>query len=153
MGRRLRRKGLAGRTVALKVRFSDRTTRSVQRQLPSPTDDDLAFAPVVHAMVDDVWFPGAKVRLLGVAVSHFEEETGPVQESLFDADGLDGGEKGSERNESAPLIADDAKRRQLLAATDALRDRFGDATVRFGFELRNEGNTTGSSSKNVEDYK
>lgn len=153
VGRRLRRKGLAGRTVALKVRFSDRTTRSVQRQLPSPTDDDLAFAPVVHAMVDDVWFPGAKVRLLGVAVSHFEEETGPVQESLFDADGLDGGEKGSERNESAPLIADDAKRRQLLAATDALRDRFGDATVRFGFELRNAGNTTGSSSKNVEDYK
>lgn len=45
------------------------------------------------------------------------------------------------------------KRRSLLAATDALQERFGDGTVRFGFELRQSGNTTGSSSKNVEDYK
>lgn len=151
VGRRLRRKGLRGRTVALKVRFSDRTTRSVQRQMPSPTDDDLAFAPIVHAMVDDVWFPGAKVRLLGVAVSHFEEDDRPVQESLFDLGDLEGEE--GRREEAEPFIADESKRRQLLAATDALRDRFGDDTVRFGFELRNEGNTTGSSSKNVEDYK
>ena len=31
--------------------------------------------------------------------------------------------------------------------------QIGDGTVRFGFELRQSGNTTGSSSKNVEDYK
>lgn len=154
VGRRLRRKGLAGRTVALKVRFSDRTTRSAQRQLPFPTDDDIAFAPVVHALVDDVWFPGAAVRLLGVAVSHFEADDGPVQESLFDA--ADFGEEAvgvATQAEREPLIEDAAKRQRLLAATDALRDRFGDDTVRFGFELRNAGNTTGSSSKNVEDYK
>lgn len=151
VGRRLRRKGLAGRTVAVKVRFADRTTHSVQRQLPQPTDDDIAFAPLVHAMIDDVWVPGAKVRLLGVAVSHFESQEGPVQESLFD----DGAFQADEPDDGkdVPLIEDAAKRRQLLAATDALRERFGDATVRFGFELRNEHNTTGSSSKNVEDYK
>lgn len=34
-----------------------------------------------------------------------------------------------------------------------IQERFGDGTVRFGFELRQSGNTTGSSSKNVEDYK
>lgn len=151
VGRRLRRKGLAGRTVAVKVRFADRTTHSVQRQLPQPTDDDIAFAPLVHAMIDDVWVPGAKVRLLGVAVSHFELQEGPVQESLFGDDSFRSDE--SDAGEGAPLIEDAAKRRQLLAATDALRERFGDATVRFGFELRNEHNTTGSSSKNVEDYK
>ena len=38
-------------------------------------------------------------------------------------------------------------------ATDAVKDRFGEAAVRFGHELRNEENTTGSSSKNPADYK
>lgn len=152
VGRRLRRKGLAGRTVALKVRFSDRTVHSAQRRLPFPTDDDLAFAPVVHALVDEVWAPGVKVRLLGVAVTHFEAHEGPVQESLFDVSEFEETD-GRAPREAAPIIEDEAKRRRLLQATDALRDRFGDDTVRFGFELRNAGNTTGSSSKNVEDYK
>lgn len=151
VGRRLRRKGLAGRTVAVKVRFADRTTHSVQRRLPAPTDDDIAFAPLLHAMIDDIWIPGAKVRLLGVAVTHFEHQDEPIQESLFDAEAFKGPD--AAHDEATPLIEDDNKRRQLLAATDALRDRFGDNTVRFGFELRNAGNTTGSSSKNVEDYK
>ena len=145
--RRLRRKGLAGRTVAIKVRFSDRTTHSVHRSLAAPTDDDIALIPLLHAMIDDLWLPGARVRLLGVAVSNFREDA-VVQESLFD-----GGAFEEDRAEAAPLIGDAAKRRDLLRATDALRDRFGDDTVRFGFELRNAGNTTGSSSKNVEDYK
>lgn len=147
VGRRLRRKGLAGRTVAVKVRFSDRTTHSVQRSLPAPTDDDIAFAPLLHAMIDDIWIPGARVRLLGVAVTHFDEAP-VVQESLFDGSAFEG-----QRPEEAPLIEDETKRRELLRATDALRDRFGDDTVHFGFELRQAGNTTGSSSKNVEDYK
>ena len=147
VGRRLRRKGLKGRTVAIKVRFSDRTTHSVQRSLPAPTDDDIALTPLLHAMIDDVWIPGARVRLLGVTVTHFDEAP-VVQESLFDGSAFE-----EERPEAAPLIEDEAKRRELLRATDALRDRFGDDTVRFGFELRQAGNTTGSSSKNVEDYK
>ena len=147
VGRRLRRKGLAGRTVAIKVRFADRTTHSVQRSLAAPTDDDIALIPLLHAMIDDIWLPGARVRLLGVAVSNFHADA-VVQESLFDGSAF-----GEDRAEAAPLIGDATKRRDLLRATDALRDRFGDDTVRFGFELRNAGNTTGSSSKNVEDYK
>ena len=148
VGRRLRRKGLTGRTIAIKVRYDDRSVHSVQRQLPAPTDDDLAFTPVLYAMIDDLWEPGMKIRLLGVAVTHFEtEENG--QESLFDASLFDE----SKAEEAAPLIEDDTKRRRLIENLDALRDRFGDDTVRFGFELRNQGNTTGSSSKNVEDYK
>ena len=45
------------------------------------------------------------------------------------------------------------KRRGLIEATDLVKDRFGEAAVRFGPELRNEENTTGSSSKNPADYK
>ncbi|MFR5090736.1 MAG: hypothetical protein ACLTDR_00780 [Adlercreutzia equolifaciens] len=45
VGRRLRRKGLKGRTVAVKMRYDNRTTRSAQCALVVPTDDDIAFAP------------------------------------------------------------------------------------------------------------
>lgn len=148
VGRRLRRKGLAGRTLAIKVRYQDRSVHSVQRQLPAPTDDDIAFTPVLYDMIGELWEPGMRIRLLGVAVSHFDDEP-VVQDSLFDA----GAFTAREADEPAPLIEDEAKRRRLIEATDALRDRFGDDTVRFGFELHNQGNTTGSSSKNVEDYK
>ena len=50
-------------------------------------------------------------------------------------------------------MRDERKRRGLIEATDLVKDRFGEAAVRFGHELRNEGNTTGSSSKNPADYK
>lgn len=148
VGRRLRRKGLAGRTLAIKVRYHDRSVHSVQRQLPSPTDDDIAFTPILYDMIGELWEPGMGIRLLGVAVSHFEADE-VHQDALFDASALDAGSD----DETAPLIEDEGKRRRLIEATDALRDRFGDDTVRFGFELHNAGNTTGSSSKNVEDYK
>ena len=72
--------------------------------------------------------------------------------TLFDAAAL-GGDDRADATQGAALIRDEKKRRSLLAATDALQERFGDGTVRFGFELRQSGNTTGSSSKNVEDYK
>ncbi|MEC4272459.1 DNA polymerase IV [Adlercreutzia sp. R25] len=191
VGRRLRRKGLKGRTVAVKVRYDNRTTRSAQCQLPAPTNDDIAFTPVVHRLIGELWAPGMRVRLLGVAISHFDDPAAPVQESLFDLAAMDETERadggsssggtfsrngsptsngisspnanpssggtsraqGARPAASAPLIRDEEKRRNLLAATDALQERFGDGTVRFGFELRQSDNTTGSSSKNVEDYK
>ena len=52
-----------------------------------------------------------------------------------------------------PVIADDEKRSGLLAATDKVKDRFGDAAVRFGREIAMERRTTGSGSKNSSDYK
>ena len=147
VGRRLRRKGLAGRTLALKVRFDDRTTRSVQRRLSRPSDDELSFTPLLYRMVDDVWRPDMPVRLIGVAMTGFEEDGG-VQESLFDA-----AEAAPSADDVEPVIKDEGKRRGLIEATDKVKDRFGEAAVRFGSELRNENNTTGSSSKNPADYK
>ena len=147
VGRRLRRKGLAGRTLSLKIRYGDRTMRSVQRQLPHPSDDELVFTPLLLRMIDEVWQQGMPVRLLGVGMAGFEKES-VVQETLFDDD-----EAPSSNDDLQPVIADAEKRRGLLEATDALKDRFGESAVRFGRELRNEANTTGSSSKNPADYK
>ena len=147
VGRRLRRKGLRGRTLALRVKFDDLSVRSVQRQLPQPSDDELAYTPLLYAMVDEVWRPGAPLRLIGVGMSGFAEE-GAVQESLFDV-----AEAAPSADDVEPVVRDERKRRGLIEATDFVKDRFGEAAVRFGHELRNEGNTTGSSSKNPADYK
>lgn len=147
VGRRLRRKGLRGRTLALRVKFDDLSVRSVQRQLPRPSDDELAYTPLLYAMVDEVWRPGTPLRLIGVGMSGFSEE-GVVQESLFDV-----AEAAPSTDDVEPVVRDERKRRGLIEATDLVKDRFGEAAVRFGHELRNEENTTGSSSKNPADYK
>ncbi len=147
VGRRLRKKGLAGRTLSLKVRFSDRSVRSVQKRLSSPSDDELAFTPHLFRMVDEVWREGMPVRLLGVGMSGFEAEE-VVQEALFDV-----AREAPSAQDAPPLIASEEKRTKLLAATDTLRNRFGENAVRFGRELRNADNTTGTSAKNPDDYK
>ena len=147
VGRRLRKKGLAGRTLSLKVRFSDRSVRSVQKRLPKPSDDELAFTPQLFRMVDEVWREGMPVRLLGVGMSGFEAEEA-VQQALFDVE-----REAPSAEDAPPLIASEEKRAKLLAATDTLRNRFGENAVRFGRELRNAGNTTGTSAKNPDDYK
>lgn len=151
VGRRLRRKGLAGRTVSLRVRYDDRSTRSVQRRLAFQCDDEHLLLPELCDMLDDLWRPGMKVRLLGVGVSGFSEEES-CQEALFDSASFS--ERGDcGRRPRARALADDGRRRSLICATDALKDKFGEESVRFGRELRNEGNTTGSTPKNPADYK
>ena len=139
VGRRLRRKGLAGRTLALKVRYADRSVRSVQRPLGEPCDDEREFMKLLHEMLDDLWQPGMALRLVGVAVTGFEEDGAFEQLSLFDVD-----EAATMRKES---------QRSLQAATDKVKERFGEGSLRFGRELRLEGSGTGSSSKNPADYK
>ncbi len=147
VGRRLRQKGLRGSTISLRIRFIDRTTRSVQRKLDNPTDDELLFAPLLCRMLDELWNPGTPVRLIGVAVGGFDGAQA-VQESLFDvADVAPNG------HEARPRIADEGKRRGLLAATDLVKNRFGESAVRYGHELRNAANTTGTAAKNPADYK
>ena len=76
VGRRLRGKGLRGSTIGLRLRYPDRSSRSVQRRLARPTDDELLFAPELCGMLDELWEPGIAVRLIGVSVSGFSESEG-----------------------------------------------------------------------------
>ena len=149
VGRRLRMKGLRGSTLTCKIRYGDRSIHTAQRKLPEPSDDELYLTPLLCELIDKVWRPGISVRLLGVAVSGFAEEARETQGALFE---LEGDEDGPDAA-SSPLIADAAKRRGLIQAKDALKDRFGEDAVRFGHELHSLGNLTGSSSKHPADYK
>ena len=84
VGRRLRKKGLAGRTLSLKLRFGDRSVRSVQKRLFAPNDDELAFTPLLYRMVDEVWCEGIPVRLLFMRDERVSRRDERVQDTLFD---------------------------------------------------------------------
>lgn len=130
MGRRLRRKGLAGSTVTLKLRFADLHVRTAQRQLPLPTNDEFTFGPVAVELLSSLWQEGTPVRLVGVGVSDFAEERG-LQMALF--------------NESSEASDSHRDQAALSKLTDALRDRFGDDAVSYGRDLRFRDHTTGTA--------
>ena len=120
VGRRLRRKGLRGHTVTLKVKYDATHARTAQRALAEPTDDERVFGRVAASLLDELWQPGMRVRLLGVGVSGFDGAR-PSQMSLFG----DEAAEGEGRDRSA-----------LGRVTDALRERFGDDAVSYGRDLR-----------------
>jgi DNA polymerase-4 len=108
VARRLREHGFHARTVHLKLRYSDFSTLTRSHTLASPTNLDQELIATSRALFRKAWKKGAKVRLIGVGTSGFEETEGQL-------DLLDG-----EKHERA---------RKALAAADALRDRFGEKAV------------------------
>lgn len=115
VGRRLRKKNLAGNTVKLKLRWQDFTTLSRQVTLPNPTNDDWEIYAAVKDLFNAAWQKGKPVRLLGVGVTHFSKP--PSQLSLWDAP--------------------NKKDSKLLTAVDVLRERYGKNTIIRGSDLKN----------------
>ncbi|MDN4163104.1 DNA polymerase IV [Nocardioides abyssi] len=76
---RLRKHGLSGRTITIKVRLHDFTTLSRSSTLVSPTDATATIARTARALLADLDTSGG-VRLLGVGVSGLADW---VQEDLF----------------------------------------------------------------------
>lgn len=144
VGRRLRKKDMEGTALHLKIRYEDLTIRTCQRKIVSLGTNDLTWLPYLYDMLDEIWHEGVLVRLVGVGVSGFEPE--PVQESLFDAS--------SDSEQEYGTLIDHAKDHEaLLRVGDSIAEKFGEGALRFGHELKTYGNTTGSSSKNPEDYR
>ena len=134
------------------MRYSDRSTRSVQRRLPRPEDNEYAFIPLLHEMIDELWRPGMAVRLVGVAVTGFDERD-HVQESLFDSSDFVTDDKDRHPHaEAKPPSIDAGTRPQAFARTDIVKDRFGESAVFYGRELQVKDNTTGTAAKNPADY-
>jgi DNA polymerase IV len=106
---RLRRAGLAGRTVALKVRLADFRTLSRARTLPAATDVTREIFSTAWALFEALR-PGDRIRLVGVRVESLAASGGaPRQLSL---DERDHGWRDAER------------------AADAAAARFGRGAVR-----------------------
>ena len=128
VGRRLRKKGLAGHTVTIKLRYADLSRRTAQKGLPANVDDETVFIPVAKRLIDEIWRPGDSVRLVGLGISGFEAH----DEQL----GLFAGEE---------LPAGNA---ELLSAADKIRDKFGDGMLKFGRELKIRHETSGTTGMN-----
>ena len=107
---RLRRAGLQGRTVQLKVRFGDFTTVTRSRSLPQATDTTTRVWEVVESLFDHHLPALRPVRLVGVGVSGFATPAGSQGDLL-----------GAERHERG---------RRVDQVVDTIRDRFGAAAVR-----------------------
>ncbi|GAA1475797.1 DNA polymerase IV [Nocardioides aestuarii] len=76
---RLRKHGLSGRTITIKVRLHDFTTLSRSTTLPSPTDHAPTIARLARSLLEELDTSGG-VRLLGVGVSGLADW---IQEELF----------------------------------------------------------------------
>lgn len=123
VGRRLRKKGLAGATVTVKLKFSYGSGRTIQRKLAHPTDDENIFVAEGARLIDSIWADGMHVRLLGIGMSDFDR-AGGVQADLF----RDIDERGAEVSE----------RRKLSVAVDKIREKYGDSSLAFGRAARFE---------------
>ncbi len=131
IGARLRAKSLAGRTIAVRVRFAD--LRSVTRALtlPSPVSATRALAEIAERLVRGVLADHPKERtisLLAIAVSHLESPEAVQLElplGLSDEGCRPGTRKGVARS-------------RVDRAVDAIRRRFGQAALDYASASRDE---------------
>jgi len=110
VGQRLRKRGLSGRTIRLKIRWPNFETITRQLTLNQPTNHDSVIFSSVKDLFEKVWLEGKGVRLVGVGVSKLESDI--HQPSLFNKDF--------------------EKEKMLLEAIDDLQERFGKEIIHKG---------------------
>lgn len=129
VAKRLRKYGLMGHTVSIKVRYNDFKTVSRQKRLDSATDQERIIydtsvllwnklmrertgIPFVQAHTSILDMPIKPIRLLGVTVSGLSTE-GIVQENLFSSEV-------------------DEKEEKLSTVLDSLASKFGENAIMSG---------------------
>jgi DNA polymerase-4 len=121
---RLRRSGLVGRTVTLKLRYGDFTTRTRSRTSPLPVGDGPVIAALAAALFGGFDLQGG-IRLLGVGVSNLAPAVadGAEQMTLDLAAGARGDSGQATAGERATRMEEASQ------AVHAIRERFGDKAV------------------------
>lgn len=119
VGLRLRKGGVCGKVVRLKLRWSDFSTHTRQVSLLQPTDQDGEIFETAMKLLANLWEGDRPVRLIGVGVAGLADRT--HQMSLFDTP-----------NE---------KERRLLSALDELHEKYGKQSVISGDRVE-KGKTT-----------
>ena len=126
VAKRLRKYGLMGHTVSIKVRYNDFKTVSRQKRLDSATDQEriiydtsvllwnklMRTAPLPQFDTSVLDMPIKPIRLLGVTVSGLSTE-GIVQDDLFS-------------------IGTDEKDEKLSTVLDSLASKFGEGAIMSG---------------------
>lgn len=129
VGRRLRKKGLAGRCVTLKIKPDATHIRTAQTHLPRAMDTEDDFRPHALRLLDEIWDEDTPVRLVGVSMSEFHAAA-PDQLDLFeDEDEI-------------------RERRQLARTMDEIAEKFGGDAVSRGRDMRLKGDISDTVPQN-----
>ena len=122
---RMRAAGMTGRTVTLRVRFSDFTTITRSRTLREPTDSGRAIHEAAVGLFDALGLQRARIRLVGVRLEKLVEASqAPIQGVI------------GEREHGW---------READKAVDRARSRFGSGSVRPASLI--EGDTSASARR------
>lgn len=78
---RVRQAHKCGRTVSIKIKFSDHRIKTASHSLEQPTDQDGTILQTARDLVMSNWNEGVGIRLLGVGISNFAKQE--QQTSLF----------------------------------------------------------------------
>ncbi len=150
-GTRLRRKGIRGYQVTLKLKFDATHARTAQRQLDERTDDEHVFGRVARDLLDTLWKPGTPVRLVGVGVSGFGARP-ERQQALFSLDDGPTQNGGSSGAPATKPLAGQRDMRELSKAKDMVRQRFGNDAISYGRDLRFRDRTSDTAPMNKPDF-
>jgi len=123
VGGRVRKAGFFATTVHLKIRWGDFSTITRQTKLSIPSQDDITLREVGMALLRE-HLCNRPVRLIGFGVSGLRESDEPqtAQLDLF----------------NAPDTTLHNKRSRLSRAADAIRQRFGDQSLRRGSTINSK---------------
>ncbi len=111
VARRMRHKGVTGKTVTLKVKYNDFVQITRSTTLPKPTDDGLEIYSTVCRLLEKTEVTIKPIRLLGISLSQLNFLGIGTQLSLFDQD------------------PSSQKRQRLNTTLDSLYEKFGDQSV------------------------
>ncbi|WP_411278546.1 DNA polymerase thumb domain-containing protein [Gemmatimonas sp.] len=123
----LRRQGLRARTVTVKLKDADFTTRSAQRTLAEPIESEksvIKAARVLYRALRGKRRVG--VRLLGIGLSHFDDDATASGSAVAT-------QLGFFASTPTPAASDEpvenATDRALTRALDRIRDRYGSTAI------------------------
>ncbi|MBK5211767.1 MAG: DNA polymerase IV [Coriobacteriia bacterium] len=122
VGWRLRKEHLSGRTITVKVKFSDFTTKTISKTFSNPLNDEAALSDIAKNLLIGSDSLKRSVRLLGVGVSNFTRDE--VQLSLDDFASV-----------NDEVLRKGAGREQLVKGMDEIREKFGYASIGSGTGL------------------
>jgi len=111
VARRMRHKGLNGKTITLKVKYFDFVQITRSATLPKSIDDGFKMYSVVCRLLKKTEVTKKPIRLLGISLSQLSFSGIGAQLSLFDQD------------------PSSQKRQRLNIALDSLYEKFGDKSV------------------------
>jgi len=116
VSRRLRQAGYKGRTITLKVKYSDLKLITRARTIHKPTDGDIIIFENAKLLLEKNRFIEKPIRLIGVSISKLEKRAVDIQPDL--------------------LFHPDEKLKPVDQVMDLLREKYGERSIsRAGAQL------------------